>query len=454
MDFATNFYIYLFFPLTLLFYWFIKKINRVKLTEVFLLIISLIFYTCLDRKLMAFIVIYLFILWLYYFLIHKFTYKLIYISGISVVIIILLLFKYLEFIVGQVGLEISIFAPLGISFITFSSLSYIVDSYHGLGNEGTFLDVAFYILFFPKVISGPIVLWCDFDIVCLEKKVDISEIDEAINSIILGLGKKVIIANSLALVVNDIWNNLANGADALSLWLCALAYMMVIYFDFSGYSDIAIGTAKFFGFSFDKNFDYPYRSKSISEFFRRWHISLGRWFREYIYIPLGGNRKGNVYINLFIVFLLTGIWHGANYTYVLWGVFLGLIVCVERFLNKHVEFYQKSNSIIKNFITLVVVYFSWIIFRAPSIDAFAQYLAGMFNFSAADNYNFTWEWYFGAKTIILLIIASIISLFGNKIYPLLEKHWMINHFYCYMVFIIVLIFMIGSQYSPFLYFAF
>ncbi|MGC4017980.1 MAG: MBOAT family O-acyltransferase [Muricomes sp.] len=207
--------------------------------------------------------------------------------------------------------------PLGISFITFSAVSYVVDIYRGDSSAGSILDTALYISFFPKVVSGPIVLWKDFQPQIKNRTVNDVQFMDGLNRIMIGYAKKVLLADSFGLMVADIQQKMEAGMDVPTAWWCALLYMLQIYYDFAGYSDIALGFGKLLGFQFKENFHFPYVSASITEFWRRWHISLGAWFREYIYIPLGGNRKGKTrtLVNLFIVFLVTGIWHGAGWNY-------------------------------------------------------------------------------------------------------------------------------------------
>ena len=211
-------------------------------------------------------------------------------------------------------------APIGLSFVVFESISYVVDIYRKNAEPGTILDCLTFLSLFPKLVSGPIVLWKDFKPQLVNRRVSIEKITSGIDRIIVGYAKKAIIADTFGVQIALINSGIAGtGVDTTTMWLRALLFFFQLYFDFSGYSDIAIGISRIFGFDFKENFNYPYLSKSITEFWKRWHISLGSWFREYVYIPLGGNRKGNVYLHLMIVFLLTGIWHGTGCQFLAWG---------------------------------------------------------------------------------------------------------------------------------------
>ena len=261
---------------------------------------------------------------------------------------------------------VEIVVPLGLSFIVFSGISYSIDVYSG-ESCGTPLDVFTYMFFFPKLISGPIVQWKEFSPQLNKRTFSVEQISVGIDYIIIGLAKKLIIADVFGAQISFINETAATtGIDIQTVWLRSLLFFFQLYYDFSGYSDIAIGLSRIFGFSIRQNFNYPYLSTSVSEFWRRWHISLGAWFRRYVYIPLGGSRNGNVYVNLFIVFLLTGIWHGDDWTYVLWGVINGIAVVIERAL-KDTRFYQKIPKLIKWGFTVLFVYFAWVLFMSNDI---------------------------------------------------------------------------------------
>lgn len=331
MEFTIHTFLFVFLPVFLVIYMLISYWKNLKLLNGYLLIISLLLYAWVSPK---FFYWFLAIILLTYILGNvvsgakenirekkKWT-----AMAVTIFIFLLGYYKYYAFFLENLntagwlkGKVEAIAVPIGISFLVFEVISYIVDIARGNATTGNLSDVALYLAFFPKLVSGPIILWKHFQPQINARKADITMVTDGIDRIIVGYAKKAIIADTLGMTVAQIRSMSVTGIDRNTYFIWAFLYMLEIYFDFSGYSDIAIGIGRFFGFSIDKNFNYPYVSVSITEFWRRWHISLGTWFREYVYIPLGGNRKGNVYLNLFIVFLLTGIWHGANWTFFAWG---------------------------------------------------------------------------------------------------------------------------------------
>ena len=268
------------------------------------------------------------------------------------------------------------------------------------------------------------------------------------------------------MVVSQISSEAVRGIDRMTYFLWGFLYMLEIYFDFSGYSDIAIGLCKTFGFEIEGNFNYPYVSRSITEFWRRWHISLGNWFREYVYIPLGGNRKGNVYINLFIVFLLTGVWHGANWTFILWGIFNGILVVIERYA-KNKEIYRRFPKAIKWFITLVLIYLLWILFMSPTVNEALDIYKHLLGIVHTEKVNFTYQYYLTTKTSYIAWIGCITAVLGtNKRVRAIVKNidsitlgkykigYMFKAVIMLIVFFTSILFIVNSTYKPFLYFQF
>lgn len=352
-------------------------------------------------------------------------------------------------------------APLGISFVTFSAISYVMDIYRGHAESGSLLDAALYLTFFPKVVSGPIVQWKDFSPQIKIRRLCEGQFLEGLNRIMLGYGKKVILADSFGTVIADMQDKAGGGMDMPTAWLCALLYMLQIYYDFAGYSDIALGLASLFGFSFKENFHFPYVSASISEFWRRWHISLGSWFREYIYFPLGGNRKGRgrTLVNLFIVFLITGIWHGAGWNYMLWGGVNGVCVVVERCVRDK-KFYQKTPHWVKWVVTMFIVLLSWEIFRLPSLHSIKQFLGVMFGAIRCSTVNFTVAYFFTPKLITLVIVGILgaAALHQKRLYAFRQKIerskglLALQELLLFALMILSAMFMVNSTYSPFIYF--
>jgi alginate O-acetyltransferase complex protein AlgI len=256
--------------------------------------------------------------------------------------------------------------PIGISFFTFQAMSYVIDVYQGkVEVQKSFWKILLYISFFPQLIAGPIVKYRDINEAISDRTMDADEVAKGLRRFICGLGKKILIANTVGLVADNIFTAGKDNINIVVAWIGALAYLLQIYYDFSGYSDMAIGLGRMFGFHFKENFQYPYGADSIQEFWRRWHISLSTWFKEYLYIPLGGNRKGTARtcLNRVIVFFLTGLWHGANWTFVVWGLWHGMFLLLETFL----PFVKKLPKIIARIYTLLVVCVGFVMFRADSL---------------------------------------------------------------------------------------
>lgn len=393
--------------------------------------------------------------------------------AVSIFIFLLGYYKYYSFILenlntaGWLKREVeAIVVPIGISFLVFEVISYIVDIARGNATTGKLADVALYLAFFPKLVSGPIILWKHFQPQINARKSDITIVTDGIDRIIIGYAKKVIIADTLGTTVAQIQSLSVTGIDRNTYFIWAFLYMLEIYFDFSGYSDIAIGLCNFLGFSVDKNFNYPYVSASITEFWRRWHISLGTWFREYVYIPLGGNRKGNVYLNLFIVFLLTGIWHGANWTFLAWGGINGILLVLERYAQKRV-WYQKIPKMLKWMATMLLVYFMWILFMSADILEAIDIYRHLLGRTLEDNVNFTYRYFMTYKTGCIILIGGILAVSGAnrhvKVICNSLSGWQIGRYRVgYMmktilllaIFVMAILFIVNSSYSPFLYFQF
>lgn len=478
MEFTAHTFLFVFFPIILTGYLLLNHWVSQKILNIYLLIVSLLLYAWVSIK------------FFYWFLaIILLTYILgTVVSGakenirekkkwtaMAVAIFIFLLgyYKYDTFIlenlntVGWLKGEVEAIAvPIGISFLVFEAISYIVDISRGDATTGNLSDVALYLAFFPKLASGPIILWKHFQPQINARKSDITMVSDGIDRIIIGYAKKAIIADTLGAVVAQIQSMSVTGIDRNTYFIWAFLYMLEIYFDFSGYSDIAIGICRVFGFSVDKNFDYPYVSASVTEFWRRWHISLGTWFREYVYIPLGGNRKGNVYLNLFIVFLLTGIWHGANWTFLAWGGINGILVMLERYAHKRL-WYQKIPKIIKWMATMLFVYFMWILFMSANISEAIDIYRHLLGRTLEENVNFTYRYFMTYKTGCVALIGGILAVSGaNRHVKAICNSlsgWQIGRYRVgYMVktilllaiFAMALLFVVNSSYSPFLYFQF
>ena len=279
-----------------------------------------------------------------------------------------------------------IILPIGISFYTFQALSYVIDVYRGeVGVQKNYFKVLLYISFFPQLIAGPIVKYRDIAEQIDNRSQSLEQIAQGLRRFVCGLAKKVLIANTMGQVADIIFAQSTSELGFLSAWLGAAAYLFQIYYDFCGYSDMAIGLGKMFGFTFKENFRYPYGARSVQDFWRRWHISLSTWFKEYLYIPLGGNRKGKARtaLNRIIVFFFTGLWHGANWTFVLWGLWHGLFLLLEEYL----PFLKKLPKVLGHIYTMLVVLLGFVVFRADTIGYGFGYIGRMFSFGSPGSYD-------------------------------------------------------------------
>lgn len=355
---------------------------------------------------------------------------------------------------------VDIALPLGISFYIFQSVSYISDVYRGKANiQESFLKFALYISFFPQLVAGPIVQYSEIEGQLENREGSIALFSSGVETFIYGLAKKVLIANTVAKVADDIWALEITGLGASITWLALICYTMQIYFDFSGYSDMAIGLGRMFGFKFKRNFDYPYISTSIQDFWRRWHISLSSWFRDYVYIPLGGSRCGAIkhIRNLFIVFLLTGIWHGANFTFVVWGLMYAILLVVEKlFLGKVLK--VNPLKFINRIYTMAFVMLGWVFFRSDNILQALKFVRELFRKSSGE-YNILS--FLSTKVIVALILGFV---FMTPAYPAIRKKINKLHFkglfagfetvIQIILFVISMIMIVSSTYNPFIYFQF
>ena len=352
--------------------------------------------------------------------------------------------------------------PIGLSFILFHGISYLLDIRNGKAKPNkNFAEFALYMLFFPKLAQGPIVKYYEFAPYFHNRKVGFEDLVAGLERFIVGLAKKVLIADVFALTVNRIF--VGGGVDAPSLWIGIVLFSMQLYLDFSGYSDMAIGIGKMFGFKIPENFNFPYSSTSVSEFWRRWHISLGAWFKEYLYIPLGGSRKGNVYLNLIIVFLAVGIWHGSSLLFLLWGLTHGFCVAMEKFLIKK-GWFDKIPKLIRWVYTIFIVNIIRLVYKVPDLDTLLQHLKCMFGMGGIqEELNFSWL-YFLSNRILLLSLISIVGMmvFGNTRVQNRLRQWdkesvgfsIGKYVLLTGLFLLSVCAIMTSKYQPFLYFQF
>ncbi|MGN1157373.1 MAG: MBOAT family O-acyltransferase [Agathobacter sp.] len=385
---------------------------------------------------------------------------------------VLFYFKYFNFVVDSFNRIfdssiniVEVVLPIGISFFTFQGLSYVIDVYRKkVPVQKNPLKVALYIVLFPQLIAGPIVRYIDIEREIDSRKVSLDDFTCGIKRFIIGLAKKAILANTLAVTADSIW---AAGVDQNTVaiaWVGSIAYTLQIFFDFSGYSDMAIGLGRMFGFHFLENFNLPYISKSITEFWRRWHISLSSWFRDYVYIPLGGNRK-RVYLNLAIVFLLTGIWHGAAWQFILWGMVHGVFILIERIFKKNeitLKWLPKPVAgILGHIYTLFVVNSAWILFRAPGTHAAIDYFGTMFGVGLGSTPGVNVWWYLDYWTIFIMVVAiffstSIPTKIGACLTAKVNENVLqtVKYICLFGLLIFSMLRIVSGTYNPFIYFQF
>ena len=376
-------------------------------------------------------------------------------------------FKYEGFVLdtlnGILPVHISYHAlplPIGISFYTFQILSYIIDVYRGNVKVQTNLpNFALYVTMFPQLIAGPIVQYADVDEQLASREISRTKFGEGSMYFIRGLAKKVLLANTSGMIFTEVSGLAKDNIAVMTAWLGAFAYMFQIYFDFSGYSDMAIGLGKMFGFEFNMNFNYPYVSKSITEFWRRWHISLSSWFRDYVYIPLGGNRVSKIkhIRNLLIVWFLTGLWHGAAWNFVAWGLYYGVILIIEKYLLSPVL--DRLPDVVRHIYRIVLVVIGWVLFFSSSFGQAADYIRVMFG-AGAHGFADRESMYLLTSNLILwliLIFGSTPLVHFRYEHMLRTKKWnttIINSVVYVALFIVCIAYLVTETYNPFLYFRF
>lgn len=461
MVFSSGVFLLVFLPITFI----VNLFLSTKQSNIWLLIASLLFYAWGEPFFVFLMILSIIVNWLVGMGIGKCEGKLkslILTLGIVFDLGFLGYYKYAGFAVSLLNRlahhEImsvpQIALPIGISFFTFQAISYIVDVYRkDTEYSKSVVNVALYIAFFPQLIAGPIVKYRDINQQIEKRQANWVKVSNGFRRFIYGLAKKVLISNVLGLCVDTIYSNDLSFIDYKVAWIGALAYTFQIYYDFSGYSDMAIGLGKMFGFDILENFNYPYVSKSISEFWRRWHISLGSWFREYLYIPLGGNRKGEIrtYINLCIVFFLTGLWHGANLTFVFWGLYHGFFRIIERL---GFDKWLKKHNVLATIYCFLVVNFGWVIFRSTSIINSLRYLARMilpfkYNNSTLEMYTFL-----NLKVVFIGVVAILGAGCVPKKIVDKWKNSIPEAIYCVVLLILCLASIASNTYNPFIYFQF
>ena len=459
MVFTDLIFLFCFLPISVLL---TKLIRNVKLQNILLVVLSLLFYAWSNPIYVVLLI--LSILWNYFTAFEleaqndEKTKKILLIVSVVVNLFILGFYKYTGFLMDilHIQSDLKIALPVGLSFFTFSELSYIFDVYNGKSKpQKNIILFTLYVSFFGKISMGPIVSYHEMEDQLRNRTLSKAQYASGMVLISKGLIKKVLLADQLSYVYSILQNN----TSTLGVWLLAISYMLQIYFDFSGYSDMAIGLSKFFGFDFKPNFDHPYTATSVQDFWRKWHISLSQWFRDYLYIPLGGNRVDkNTYIrNIFIVWFCTGLWHGANWTFILWGLYYGCLLLLEKFFLR--EKLEKLPKPISHIYTLLVVLIGWVFFMSPNITTAFSTLGKMLGIGtttvANNQAKFMLKSYFILFVLAILLSTKVYDRIQIFVYNQYKMKAVYTTWTIYIILLIVCIaFIVGGTYHSFLYFAF
>jgi len=464
MVFSSVIFLFFFFPVVLIGYYLLKNIT---LKNVFLLLASLFFYAWGEGILVLLVVISAFINYSFGYLVSVSRRKKLFLAiGVILNLSMLIYYKYFGFIIDNLDRfkfihanKVNIALPIGISFFTFHGLSYLIDIYRGNAKvQKSFFNLLLYITFFPQLVAGPIIRYHDVADQLLKRESTIDKTVEGIRRFIIGLAKKILIANQLGALADQILNTDLSLYGYKVAWLGIISYMLQIYYDFSGYSDMAIGMAKMFGFDFLENFNFPYITRSIREFWTRWHISLSNWFRDYLYIPLGGSRNGDfaTYRNLLIVFFCTGLWHGASWSFIIWGFYHGFFMIIERlFLSKYLD----KSRILSHLYALPVLIISWVFFRIEDFKQALRFLAKMFNFFPGKETKLHVMAFMNTEYWVILIIAILLCIPWQRII-LIEKqrHRLVMEYvnvaFLLAIFLLSIMSVVTDTYNPFIYYRF
>ena len=464
MVFSSLVFMFAYLPITLLAYYLVPRQGR----NIFLFIVNLIFYGWGEPKLVLLMVFNIFFNYIGGWLVDKYRAdakkkKLFLILTCVLDIGILAVFKYTGMITETLNMlpflnipELQISLPIGISFYTFQTMSYVIDVYRDDAPVSkNFINFGTYVALFPQLIAGPIVRYRDVAEQLVNRRETLEMFTRGVKLFMVGLAKKVIIANTMGTLATNIFAT-TDENGVVGTWVGMIAYTFQIYFDFSGYSDMACGLGNMMGFEFLKNFNYPYIAKSITDFWRRWHISLSTWFKEYVYIPLGGNRKGfkRQILNLLIVWGLTGLWHGAAYNFVLWGLYYGLLLILEKFVLK--KFLDRLPSFVQHIYTLFIIIIGWGLFYFTDVGKLGEFMVDLFNFGNGicgdQAFNLI------MSNLPMLIIAAVASTpLATMLYTRFEHTrfmWIPETLYCMGVLAVSTASLVNQSYNPFLYFRF
>lgn len=475
MLFTSLEFLFIFFPITLAVYFILNK----KAKNYWLLFISLFFYAW-GEPMFVFVMIgsiicnYIFALGISHFDKQKSIKKLILCLSVVANLGVLFVYKYMNFVTGtlhdiipltkELFDKTSFVLPIGISFFTFQAMSYVIDVYRGVPIQKNPFHLGLYISFFPQLIAGPIVRYTTIADQINDRKVTFEGFSKGVLRFLYGFNKKMLLANILSQVADKAFETAELSVSMA--WLGIICYTLQIFFDFSGYSEMAIGLGQMFGFRFLENFNYPYISKTITEFWRRWHMSLGSWFRDYLYFPLGGSRvnsKARLVFNLFVVWFATGVWHGASWNFILWGVLYGVIITVEKLMSLPRKLEKKSfNAVIYQIFTLLMVMLGWVLFRATTLEGAVTYIKSMFGFAGNALIDDTSIFYLKDYAVIMLagLVCStpIIRNVKNKISELSHKAEMsvnlVSYIVQFVLFIVGVSYLVMNAHNPFIYFNF
>ncbi len=466
MVFSSTIFLCVYLPLVLLGYYICPKKGK----NLFLLIVSLIFYAWGEPKYVFLMIFSILVNYVFGLLMDKHRenkkrLKLLLVISVIIDLGLLSVFKYTDFIITNInsvfgaGFDLlNIALPIGISFYTFQAMSYTIDVYRDdVRVQRNLIDFGMYITMFPQLIAGPIVRYTDVQDQLAERNVTTADFSEGIMRFVVGLGKKVLLANQMGAVWTQIYA-LGGDISALMAWTGAAAYTFQIYFDFSGYSDMAIGLGRMFGFKFPENFRYPYESVSITDFWRRWHITLSTWFKEYLYIPLGGNRRGlaRQALNLLIVWTLTGFWHGAGWNFVMWGLYYFAILFIEKlFLLKALD---KLPRLFRHAYALLLIVIGWVIFASDDVSVMLPYLGSMFGANGALGGMDVYTLLTRAALMVICCVAStelprrLLVTAAGKMNE--KAAFTVKSVLTLALLALSVVFLIGDSYNPFLYFRF
>ncbi len=466
MLFSSMTFVYLFMPIVCVLYLLVRQEVR----NYLLLSASIIFYAWGEPRHLAVMITTILVNYFGAIGVDKYREQARLILGMTIVIDLSFLayFKYFNFMIDNFNTLfamdarfIDVIMPIGISFYTFQAMSYLIDVYRKEADvQRDLYKLSLYITLFPQLVAGPIVKYHDVAEQIDSRSVTFDKVSYGVKRFIIGLAKKMLLANTLGAVADKIFAQPTEQFDVLTAWIGAVAYSLQLFYDFSGYSDMAIGLGMIFGFRFLENFNYPYISKSITEFWRRWHISLSTWFKEYLYIPLGGNRvsAGRVYFNLFVVFLATGVWHGASWSFIVWGLWHGMFIILEKATGWNKKEGSLKLNFLKHLYAIFVFVIGWVIFRADTLSYACGYLKKMFGLMKTAKIVYEIPYYIDTVEIIAFIVAFLcaVPLFKNLLnIPYKYKVWRsIVNIWLMLLFLLSSMAIAASTYNPFIYFRF